>query len=64
MAGLTENGRKLELSQHTRGGTREDGTAARGLDPPTTFFSLVPRLMAVYVEEKDEYFACGMSPVR
>jgi len=34
------------------------------LDASTTFFSLLPRLMAVYVEENEVYLACGMVPLK
>ena len=51
------------LGQHTRGGTRQDVAGVRALDVSTIFFSLLPRLMTVYVEENEEYLARGMSPL-
>ena len=48
--------------QHARGGTRWD-TNCRPLDVSTTFFSLLPRLITVYVEEKEEYLARGIVPL-
>ena len=51
------------LGQHTRGGTWQNVTGVRALDISTTFFSLLPRLMTVYVEENEEYLARGISPL-
>ena len=52
------------LGQHFRGGTRWGaGTSVRTLDVATTFFSRLPRLITVHVEEKEAYFARGMLPL-
>ena len=50
VTGLPKTGEGL--GQHARrGGVREEVTSGRALDVSTTRFSLLPRLMTVYVEE-------------
>ena len=52
------------LGQHFRGGTRWGaGTSVSALDTSTTFFSQLPHLITVHVEEKEVYFAHGMLPL-
>ena len=58
------NGAYQEQKKHAQGGTRQDVTSIMALDASTTFFSLLPRLMAVYVEENEVYLARGMVPLK
>ena len=62
--GAYQERKKVRVAQQRiRGATRDDGTGASGLESSITAFSRLPRLIAVYDDENDEYFALGMSPL-